>query len=105
MNVRGFVYCLAAALPAMRERGGGRVVVVGIEDAGRAPDPLLRAWRAAASTILEELSNEFSSDGLHAAEIRLDARQARDPGECSKTIVRALKDPASPNGGPRIYRV
>src|SRR5215210_6893668 len=47
VNVRGFIYCLAAALPAMRERGGGCVVVVGVEDAGDAPDSLLRAWRAA----------------------------------------------------------
>jgi NADP-dependent 3-hydroxy acid dehydrogenase YdfG len=43
VNVRGFVYCLAAALPAMRERREG-VVVVNVEDPGGAPDPLLRAW-------------------------------------------------------------
>jgi MFS family permease len=34
VNVRGFIYCLAAALPAMYERGGGRVVVAGVEDTG-----------------------------------------------------------------------
>ena len=55
VNVRGFLYCLAAVLPAMRERGGGRVVVAGVEDTGGTPDPLLRAWRAAVRTILEEL--------------------------------------------------
>src|SRR5688500_864080 len=55
VNVRGFIYCLAAALPAMHERGGGRVVVAGVEDTEGAPDPLLRAWRAAVRTILEEL--------------------------------------------------
>jgi NAD(P)-dependent dehydrogenase (short-subunit alcohol dehydrogenase family) len=32
VNVRGFIYCLVAALPAMRERGGGRVV--GVENTG-----------------------------------------------------------------------
>jgi NAD(P)-dependent dehydrogenase (short-subunit alcohol dehydrogenase family) len=42
VNVRGFIYCLAAALPTMLERGGGRIVVVGVEDAR---DPLLRASR------------------------------------------------------------
>jgi NADP-dependent 3-hydroxy acid dehydrogenase YdfG len=104
VNVRGFIYCLAAALPAMLERGGGRIVVVGAEDAGDARDPLLRAWRAAVRTILEELSRELSSQGIQTAEVRLDARQARDPEECSNTIVRALKDPARSDDEPRTYR-
>jgi hypothetical protein len=55
-------------------------------------------------TILEELSRELSSDGIHTAEVRLDTRQARDPEECSNTIVRALKDPASPDDEPCTYR-
>ncbi len=93
VNVRGFIYCLAAALPAMRERGGGRVVVVGVEDTGGVRDPLLLAWRAAVRTILEELSDEFYSDGIRPVEVRLGPRQARDPEECANTIVRALKDP------------
>jgi NAD(P)-dependent dehydrogenase (short-subunit alcohol dehydrogenase family) len=104
VNVRGFIYCLAAALPAMLKRGGGRIVVVGVEDAGDARDPLLRAWRAAVRTILEELSRELSSDGIQTAEVRLDTRQARDPEECSNTIVHALKDPASPDDEPCTYR-
>ena len=93
VNVRGFIYCLAAALPAMRERGGGRVVVAGVEDTGSTRDPLLRAWRAAVSTILEELSRELSADEIRTVEVRLDAQQAQDPEECAKTIIRALKDP------------
>jgi NADP-dependent 3-hydroxy acid dehydrogenase YdfG len=92
VNVRGFIYCLAAALPAMRERGGGCVVVVGVEAAGDTPDSLLHAWRAAVRTILEEISREFSSDGIRSTEVRLDVRQAQDPEQCSKTIVRALND-------------
>jgi len=92
VNVRGFIYCLAAALPAMRERGEGLVVVASIEDAGGTRDPLLRAWRAAVSTILKELPRELSADGIRAAEVRLNTRQARDPEECAKTIVRAMKD-------------
>jgi NADP-dependent 3-hydroxy acid dehydrogenase YdfG len=95
VNVRGFVYCLAAVLPAMRERGGGHVVVVNVEDTGGAPDPLLRAWRAAVRTILEELPGELPDYGIRAAEVGLDARQARDPEGCAQTIVRALKDPPS----------
>ena len=76
----------------MRQRGEGLVVVASIEDAGGALDPLLRAWRAAVSTILEELPRELSADGIRAAEVRLDTRQARDPEECAKTIVRAMKN-------------
>jgi NADP-dependent 3-hydroxy acid dehydrogenase YdfG len=93
VNVRGFVYCLAAALPAMREREEGLVVVAGVEDAGGTGDPLLRASRAAVSTILEELLRELSAEGIRAAEVRLSARQARDPEACARTIVRELKDP------------
>jgi len=104
VNVRGFIYCLGAALPAMRERGRGRVVVAGIEDTWGAPDPLLRAWRAAVRTILEELSRELSSDGIRAAEVRLDARRIQDPEESSKPIVRALQDPVGAGDEPCIYR-
>jgi len=63
VNVRGFIYSLAAALPAMRECGGGRVVVAGVEETGGASDPLLRAWRTAVRTILEELPRVLSSVG------------------------------------------
>jgi NAD(P)-dependent dehydrogenase (short-subunit alcohol dehydrogenase family) len=96
VNVRGFIYCLAAALPAMRERGGGRVVTVGVEDTGGGRDPLLRAWRVAVHTILEELSREFASDGICSAEVTLDTRWAQNLEEGAKTIVRALKEPLSP---------
>jgi NAD(P)-dependent dehydrogenase (short-subunit alcohol dehydrogenase family) len=104
VNVRGFIYCLAAALPAMRERGGGRVVVAGVEDTGGTPDPLLRAWRAAVRTILEELPRELSSQGIQTAEVRLDAPRARDPEESAKPIVRAFRDLVSHDDEPCIHR-
>jgi NAD(P)-dependent dehydrogenase (short-subunit alcohol dehydrogenase family) len=104
VNVRGFLYCLAAALPAMRERGGGRVVVAGVEDTGGTPDPLLRAWRAAVRTILEELPRELSSQGIQTAEVTLDVPRAKDPEESAKPILRALKDPESPDDEPCIHR-
>jgi len=68
VNVRGFVYCLAAAPPATRERGGGRVVVVGAENLGGEPDPFMRASRAAVRAILEELFPE----GISTAEVTSD---------------------------------
>jgi NAD(P)-dependent dehydrogenase (short-subunit alcohol dehydrogenase family) len=104
VNVRGFIYCLAAALPAMRERGGGRVVVAAVEDSGGTPDPLLRAWRAAVRTILAELPRGLSSEGIQTAEVRLDAPRAQDPEEAAKPIVSALQDPVSPDDEPCIHR-
>ena len=104
VNVRGFIYCLAAALPALRERGGGRVVVVGVEDTGGTPDPLVHAWRAAVRTILEELPRELSSQGIQTAEVRLDTLRSQDPDKSAKPIIRALKDPASPDDEPSIHR-
>jgi anthranilate phosphoribosyltransferase len=80
------------------------VVVAGVEEIGETPDPLLRAWRAAVRTILEELSYELSSEGIQTAEVRLDALQAQDPEESAEQIVQALKDPTSPWDEPCIYR-
>lgn len=79
--------------------------VVGAEGLRGEPDPFMRASRAAVRAILEELSNELFPEGISAAEVTTDARQVPDSEECSKTVVRALKDPASPDGGPRIHRV
>jgi NAD(P)-dependent dehydrogenase (short-subunit alcohol dehydrogenase family) len=104
VNVRGFIYCLAAALPAMRALGGGRVVVAGVENTGETPDPLLGAWRAAVRTILAELPRELSSQGIQTAEVRLDALRSQDPEESAKPIVRALQDSVSPDDDPCIYR-
>ena len=104
VNVRGFIYCLAAALPTMRERGGGRVVVAGVEDTRGTPDPLLRAWRTAVRTILEELPRELSSEGIQTAEVRLDALCSQSPEESAKPIVRALQDAVSPDEEPCISR-
>ncbi|MDQ3863993.1 MAG: SDR family NAD(P)-dependent oxidoreductase [Actinomycetota bacterium] len=104
VNVRGFIYCLAAALPAMRDRGEGHVVVAGPEDTGGAPDPLLNAWRAAVRAFLQELPRGLSLGEIRTAEVRLDSRLAEDPEESARTIVRALKDPAGQGDEPCIHR-
>ena len=80
-------------------------VLVVDEGLGAGTDPFMRASRAAVRAILADLSNELSPEGISTAEVTTDARQVPDPEECSKSIVRALKDPASPEGGPRLYRV
>ena len=87
VNLRGFVYCLAAALPAMRD--GGCVVVAGVGDRGR--DPLLRASRAAARALLDELF----SGGVAAAEVELDDLA---PEEASRKVTDALGDLARAGG-------
>ena len=78
-------------------------VVAGVEDTGGTPDPLLRAWRAAVRTILEELPRELSSQGIQTAEVTLDVPRAKDPEESAKPILRALKDPESPDDEPCIH--
>jgi hypothetical protein len=88
----------------MRERGAVRVVVAGAEDTGGGQDPLLRAWWAAVRTILEELPRELSSEGIRAAEVRLDVRRVQDPEALAEPIVRALQDPVNPVGEPDIHR-
>jgi NAD(P)-dependent dehydrogenase (short-subunit alcohol dehydrogenase family) len=105
VNFKGFIYCLAAALPAMRERGGGRVVVAHVEDTQRGPDPLLRASRAALRTILEELSREFSSDNIRTAEVRADVQRAGSPEEYAKAVIRALEEPTEPEAEHCTYQI
>lgn len=104
VNLKGLIYCLAAALPVMREKGEGCVVVLGVEDSQGVPDPLLRACRAAVRAILGELAREFSSEGIRAAEVRGDARSLENPKNCADAVIRALKDPMGPDSEPRTYR-
>lgn len=87
VNVKGFLYTLAAVLPLMREAGGGRVLVL---DSGAA-DPLYRAGRAATRVLLRSLSREFAAEGVGAAEIRL-TDPSVSPEKCSEAVYRALAD-------------
>lgn len=102
VNLHGFVYCLAAALPALLDSGGGRVVVAGFRDTGGIPDPLLRASRAAVRTILEEIPKEFSSRNIHTVEIRA---EKGGPEESAKAVIRALEKPLRPEAGYSSYQV
>jgi NAD(P)-dependent dehydrogenase (short-subunit alcohol dehydrogenase family) len=105
VNLKGLIYCLAATLPVMRENGGGRVVVLSVEDPQGVPDPLLRACRAAVRTILEELAREYRSNGIHVAEITADAPGVERPEDYAETVVRALSDPTKPDGKLHTYRI
>ena len=80
-----------AALPAMREGGGGQVVCLNVEDPAP-PDPLYEASRAAARVLLRELARELSAEGIRASEVTLDSRRA-DPERCAEAVRRLLADP------------
>lgn len=101
VNLKGFVYCMAAALPAMREREGGHVVVLNVRDPR--PDPLSLASRAAVQVLLAQLAREFAPEGIAAATIEGDARRENDPERCAEALIRALAEPPDPNGKPRTY--
>ncbi|MEW6636252.1 MAG: SDR family NAD(P)-dependent oxidoreductase [Actinomycetota bacterium] len=99
VNTKGFLYCLAAALPALRGSAGH--VVYLSSDGMR--DPLLRAAQAAARMLLEESVREFSTDGLRASEVRLPHPEATDPEACARTVLRALVEPPGP--GVSVFEV
>jgi NADP-dependent 3-hydroxy acid dehydrogenase YdfG len=93
VNLKGFIYCLAAALPAMREGGGGHVLVLGIEDPA---DPLHGASRAAVRVLLEGLEGELSGEGLRASELTVFDPGSSSPERCAEAVLRALS--SSPEG-------
>ncbi len=90
VNVKGFLYALKEALPAMVERGGGSVVYLGSEGAG-AYDPLHQAGQAAARELLEGIHREFASEGIFACEVRLRTPMP-EPEQCGQAVRQALLD-------------
>lgn len=85
VNVKGFLYAVAAALPVMREGDGGLVVYVGAGEP-EAPDPLYRAGQAAARTLLRELAREFHAQGVRAGEVYLEDRRRVSPEQCAEAV-------------------
>lgn len=82
VNVKGFLYCLAAALPVMREGGGGHVVSL---DASDPRDPLYEAGAAAVRSLLRGLVRELAGEGIRAARVRLGGARTRRraPEQCA----------------------
>lgn len=105
VNVKGFMYCLAASLPALKESEGGCVAALSVEDPAEMPDPLLRAGQAAVRTILEEVSGGSSGHGIRAAEVRANAQLLDDPERCAETMLRVLNFLPSSNIGLLTYRI
>lgn len=99
VNLKGFIYSVAAALPIMRAGGGGHVVCLDAEDR-RAPDPLYRAGQAAVRVVLQELAREF--EDLRATELRL---AGASPERCAAAVRQVLLDPSDAGNGFSIREV
>ena len=93
VNLNGFLYSVAAALPLMRERGG-HVVVLGVEDP-ETPDPLYLASQAAVCVLLQEMVWELSEEGVRASEIRIGDPRRTSLERCAEAVCRALAEPSS----------
>ncbi len=102
VNFRGFLYCLAAALPVMRKGGGGHVVSLDATDP-REKDPLYEAGVAGVRSVLRGLVAELSGEGIRASEIRLGDPRHAGPEACAGVLRRALLEP--PGEGLRVLKV
>jgi NADP-dependent 3-hydroxy acid dehydrogenase YdfG len=92
VNVKGFLYSLAAALPVMLERRGGRVLLFASDDPEE-PDPLYVASQAATDVILGELNTEFSAAGVRAERVRAQGSERANPEACAEKIRDLLTRP------------
>jgi NADP-dependent 3-hydroxy acid dehydrogenase YdfG len=100
VNLKGFIYSVAAALPLMRDGGGGHVICL---DAKRAGDPLCEAGQAAVRVILQELAGELPEWGIRTTQLRLADPQREGPDRCAEAVRRVLLDP--PAAGFSIHEV
>ena len=89
VNIKGFLYCLAAALPAMDE--GGAVVRVDLSDPS-SPDPLYEAGGAAARAVLRRLAESPARASIRTAEVGLGDPRRADPEACAVAVRRLLTE-------------
>ncbi len=83
VNVKGFLYSIAAALPAMLKNGGGEVVVLGAKfPAG----PLCRATRAAVDVLVEEINHEFLGRDIYTSLL-----EESKPEQCAAAVFATLR--------------
>jgi len=99
-NFFGVLRCLRAILPGMRERGRGRVVLVG-SLAGRAPIPFqahYSASKAAVDALAMALRNELSGHGISVSLV--------EPGDIRTPFNEATDFSSAANSAyaPRIQR-
>ena len=103
VNVRGFMYSVGAALPAMRDGGGGRVILVSDTSAERR-DPLYEAGLAFSRAFLAAVSREFAPEGVSAAEVVTGGMHPTNDGRCVAAVREALVAPSGAAGELPTYR-
>jgi NADP-dependent 3-hydroxy acid dehydrogenase YdfG len=74
LNILGLLYCINAALPAMKRRGNGHIVIVS-SGTGRYvhPSVVYSGTKHAASAMAESLRREIGKDGVRVTSIEPDA--------------------------------
>jgi NAD(P)-dependent dehydrogenase (short-subunit alcohol dehydrogenase family) len=102
INVYGVAFMTRAALPAMIERGWGRVITI-VSDSARVGDPQLAMYagsKAAASTIMRSLAYEVGEHGVTCNSISLstiatpDTTAEREARQTRRYAVKRLGRPA-----------
>lgn len=112
VNVKGFLYALTAALPALRETGNGQVVYLSVEEPEDA-DALYGVGKAAARVLLRELALPQSADTgyalgpgeIRASELSLGGSSRADATGCAEAVRRALTVPADKASRFSVHRV
>jgi len=84
-SLKGFLYAISAAIPAMRKRGGR---IVSLNKA--APDPITAASQEARGVILRELARELSPEGIKTGEITVEEGAASE--EVAREVISLLTD-------------
>lgn len=100
VNIKGFLYSLAAALPLMCEGGGGRVICFSMGDT----DHLRTAAQNVRRALLRELVQEFGEQDIRAGEVFVSDPPRTDPERCAEATRRLLTD-GEGEAGLRFRRV
>ncbi|CAN5858037.1 hypothetical protein BH23ACT11_BH23ACT11_04870 [soil metagenome] len=84
VNFRGFMYCLATSLPALRESESAHVIY--FSGGPETPDPLYEASEAAVGVLLRQLRHELAGRCVYATFV-----EERKPELCAKAVLVALR--------------
>lgn len=96
VNIKGFLYSLAAVLPFMCETGSGQVVCFSLGDA----DPLRIAAQNVRRALLREMVEEFSAQNIRAGEVFVSDSRGADPERCAEATCGLLADE---KGGAELH--
>ena len=100
MNIKGFLYALAAVLPLMCEGGGGRVICFSMGEM----NPLRSAAHNVRRALLRELVQEFRDQDIGAGEAFVSDPRRTGPEQCAEATRQLLTD-AEEAAGLRFRRV